>query len=33
MNSEEIASVFESTGAIFNTSVNKDKSSVLEITY
>lgn len=28
MNSEEIASVFESTGAIFNTSVNKDKSSV-----
>ena len=28
MNSEEIASVFESTGAIFNASVNKDKSSV-----
>ena len=28
MNSEDIASVFESTGAIFNTSVNKDKSSV-----
>jgi len=28
MNSEEIASSFESTGAVFNTSVNKDKSSV-----
>lgn len=28
MNSEEIASVFESTGAIFNTSVSKDKSSI-----
>ena len=28
MNSEEIASAFESTGAIFSTSVNKDKSSV-----
>ena len=28
MDSEDIASVFESTGAIFNTSVNKDKSSV-----
>ena len=28
MNSEAIASAFESTGAIFSTSVNKDKSSV-----
>ena len=28
MNSEAIASAFESTGAIFGTSVNKDKSSV-----
>ena len=28
MNSESIASTFESTGAIFNTSVNKDKSLV-----
>ena len=28
MNSEEIASSFESTGAVFNTSVNKDKSSI-----
>ena len=28
MNSESIASTFESTGAIFNTSVNKDKSSI-----
>ena len=28
MNSESIASVFESTGAIFNASVSKDKSSV-----
>ena len=28
MNSESIAAVFESTGAIFNASVNKDKSSV-----
>ena len=28
MNSEEIASVFESTGAVFNTSVSKDRSSV-----
>ena len=28
MNSESIPSVFESTGAIFSTSVNKDKSSI-----
>ena len=28
MNSEEIASSFESTGASFNASVNKDKSSI-----
>ena len=28
MNSEEIASSFESTGASFSTSVNKDKSSI-----
>ena len=28
MNSEDIASSFESTGAIFNASANKDKSSI-----
>ncbi len=28
MNAEEIASVFESTGAVFHTSVSKDKSSI-----